>query len=285
MGAPPSLQRVGPATFELGLGFRPGMRVPVRIFGSEKLVAEMDDQVFVQAANVATLPGIVEASLAMPDAHWGYGFPIGGVAAMDEATGVISPGGIGFDINCGVRLLASRLRREQIPALEPLVHELSRSIPTGFGRHGRIALDDRAMDRVLEEGCAFAIREMGLGLEEDLDRIESRGSLEAARAASVSDRAKRRGSDQLGTLGGGNHFLEVQIVDAIVDEPAARAFGLFEGQITVLLHTGSRGLGHQVCTDYVAAMDASLARHGITLPDRQLACAPFSSREGQRYFE
>jgi tRNA-splicing ligase RtcB len=235
--------------------------------------------------NVTTLPGIVDAALGMPDMHEGYGFPVGGVAATRLPDGVISPGGIGFDINCGVRLLASNLRESGVvPSLEALVHEMSRSVPAGYGRHGRLALTRDEMDRVLGEGCPYLVQEHALGRAEDLALIESRGGIAGADPAQVSERAKRRGEDQLGTLGGGNHFIEVQVVDAIFDEGAARAFQLFAGQVTVLVHTGSRGLGHQVCTDYVKLMDEVMHKYAITVPDRQLACVPFSSPEGRSYF-
>ena len=262
------------------------MRVPVRVVADAVLLDQAKrDRSLGQLVNVATLPGIVRFAMGMPDMHEGYGFPVGGVAATRLPDGVISPGGIGFDINCGVRLLAMGIRRADIGSVEPFVHELSRSIPTGYGRHGRLVLDSDEMQRTLEEGATYIVRERGLGREEDLEHTESGGSLLQARAASVSDRAKQRGRDQLGTLGGGNHFLEVQVIDAIHDAAAASAFGLREGDVTVLMHTGSRGLGHQVCTDYVRLMDAAHARHGITLPDRQLACAPMSSPEGREYFE
>ncbi|HVY48885.1 MAG TPA: RtcB family protein, partial [Minicystis sp.] len=216
--------------------------------------------------------------------HEGYGFPVGGVAATRHPDGVISPGGIGFDINCGVRLLATGLRRDAVRSLEPLVHELSRAIPVGYGRAGRLELGGRDLDRVLEDGARYVIKERGLGEADDLDVIESGGALDGADPRAVSDRAKERGRDQLGTLGGGNHFLEVQEVEIVYDAALAAALGLFQGQITILLHTGSRGLGHQVCADHVRRMDEALPRFGITLPDRQLACAPLSSREGQDYF-
>src|SRR5262249_36251241 len=232
-----------------------------------------------------TLPGVRGRVMGMPDMHQGYGFPVGGVAGTAVPDGVISPGGIGFDINCGVRLLASEVRREEVREILPsLVHELSRSIPTGFGRSGRLGLSDRELDRVLDEGCAFLVRERGLGHEEDLDLIESRGSLPGADSEQVSERAKARGQGQLGTLGSGNHFLEVQQVDEIYDHAAAQRLGLFLDQVAVLIHSGSRGLGHQVCTDSVREMDEAGPRYGISLPDRQLACAPLSSAEGQRYF-
>src|SRR5260221_11126879 len=199
--------------------------------------------------------------------------------------GVMSTGGIGYDISCGVRLLVSQLRFPQVESILPtLVHEVSRNVPTGYGRHGRLGLSSDELDRVLNEGCTYLIRERSLGLEEDLERIESRGTLPGADASCVSERAKQRGADQLGTLGGGNHFIELQKVDAVFDDGAAKALGLAVGQLTVLIHSGSRGLGHQVCTAYVRLMDKRLAAHKITLPDRQLACAPLSSREGKDYF-
>jgi tRNA-splicing ligase RtcB len=281
----PELRPIGEVLYEVGRDFRADMHVPVRVIADAELLrAIVRDRSLDQLLNVATLPGITRFALGMPDMHEGYGFPVGGVAATLPPDGVISPGGIGFDINCGVRLLASSLRSDQVKPLEPLVHELSRSVPAGYGRHGRLALDRRNMDRVLNEGCPYLIAAQGLGRPEDLDFTESRGCLHGADASKVSDRAKQRGQDQLGTLGGGNHFLEIQVVDAVFDGAVAGALGLFEGQVTVLIHTGSRGLGHQVCTDYVSLMDRTLARHRITLPDRQLACAPLASPEGKDYF-
>ncbi|MHB8872889.1 MAG: RtcB family protein [Myxococcaceae bacterium] len=283
----PKLERVGEVEYELGCGFRADMRVPVRVFADEELLSQLSrDHSLEQLVNVATLPGITRRALGMPDMHEGYGFPVGGVAATVAPDGVISPGGIGFDINCGVRLLASNLRFEDFrPLVEPFVHELSRSIPTGYGRHGRLTLSAAELSRVLRDGCRYVVGELRLGLPEDLEHIESGGSLSAADPSKVSARAFERGEDQLGTLGGGNHFLEVQRVSAVFDPKAAAALGLFEGQLTVLIHTGSRGLGHQVCTDYLKVMDRSLARRGVTLPDRQLACTPLSSPEGQDYFK
>jgi tRNA-splicing ligase RtcB len=262
------------------------MNVPVRVFADDVLIEQIrSDKSLEQLVNVSTLPGVVDAALGMPDMHEGYGFPVGGVAATALPDGVVSPGGIGFDINCGVRLLTTPLGRKELATrLEPLVHELSRSIPAGYGREGRVGLDDRELERVLDEGVPWLVRERGMGREEDLACIESRGALAGADASKVSARAKERGRDQLATLGGGNHFVEVQVVAQVFDEAAAKALGLSLGGITVLVHTGSRGLGHQVCTDYVRVMDAALARHHITLPDRQLACAPLSSPEGRDYF-
>ncbi|HTQ47917.1 MAG TPA: RtcB family protein [Polyangiaceae bacterium] len=279
------LKRVDDVIWELPRWHRGDMRVPVRVLADESLLAQVQrDRSLAQLVNVATLPGLVRFAMGMPDMHEGYGFPVGGVAATLLPDGVVSPGGIGFDINCGVRLLAADVPRAGVDSIERLVHELSRSIPTGYGRHGRLELSGDEMDRVLSEGCSWIVRARGLGREEDLDHIESRGSLTDASAATVSERAKQRGHDQLGTLGGGNHFLEVQAIDEVFDTAAAEALGLRRGDLTVLLHTGSRGLGHQVCTDHVRIMDAVHSRYGIQLPDRQLACAPLSSREGRDYF-
>ncbi|MBX5475263.1 MAG: RtcB family protein [Thermoleophilia bacterium] len=260
------------------------MRVPARVFADPELVARLaDDGSLEQLENVATLPGIVEAALAMPDIHQGYGFPVGGVAAMELPDGVVSPGGVGYDINCGVRLLALPLSAAELGARrEPLVHELSRAIPAGAGGEGPLELRPAELDEVLREGPrALVVR--GVGRDEDLERTESHGCLPGADPAAVSDRARERGAGQLGTLGSGNHFVELQRVEHLFDPAAAETFGLGEGQLTVLIHSGSRGLGHQVCTDHVRAMDAVGRRYGIVLPDRQLACAPASSPEGRRY--
>ncbi len=278
--------QVKDAVFEVPKSAAAGMHVPARVIADAPLMAQIErDHSLQQLINVTTLPGTWGRVVGMPDMHEGYGFPVGGVAATLLPDGVISPGGIGFDINCGVRLLTSKLSRAQVkPVMERFVHQLSRSIPTGYGRGGRLALDALQLDHVLNEGCEYVVRVMKHGLEEDLERIESGGRLRKADAARVSQRAKQRGHDQLGTLGGGNHFIEVQEVEEVFDAEAAAALGLWKGQTTLLIHTGSRGLGHQVCTDYVKAMDGALERHGIELPDRQLACAPLSSPEGQEYF-
>jgi len=282
----PELKQVSEVVYELGREFRPDMHVPLRVFADAHLLAQLErDHSLEQLVNVCALPGITRQALGMPDMHEGYGFPVGGVAGTLLPDGVISPGGIGFDINCGVRLLASSLRFPDVEAeLPSLVHELSRNIPTGYGRHGRLSLSPDELDRVLNEGCKYIVREKKLGVEEDLERIESLGSLTDADASKVSERAKQRGQDQLGTLGGGNHFMEVQRVDTVFDEPAANRLGLAPDQLTVLIHSGSRGLGHQVCTDYVRVMDQALTGYKISIPDRQLACAPFSSRHGRDYF-
>jgi tRNA-splicing ligase RtcB len=282
----PLLRPLGPALHELDVSFRADMRVPARIVADEELLRQMSqDRSILQLVNVTTLPGIQGFAIGMPDMHEGYGFPVGGVAGTLLPDGVISPGGIGFDINCGVRLLSTGLRHEDVEeALPGLAHDLARSIPTGFGRHGRLALSAEQLERVLDEGVPYVVDVLGLGRREDLARIEAGGHLSGADAARVSGRARERGHDQLGTLGGGNHFIELQRVERVHDPEAAAAFGLFEGQLTVLIHTGSRGLGHQVCTEAVRKMDQALAREGLRLVDRQLACAPFSSPEGQDYY-
>jgi tRNA-splicing ligase RtcB len=261
------------------------MRVPVRVYADDQLWQQIvKDRSLEQAVNVATLPGVTGCVYAMPDVHEGYGFPVGGVAAMEADGGVISPGGVGYDINCGVRLLASDLELSAArPQLEAVVHDLSRSIPSGPGRNPQLDLAAADLERVLEEGCGFLV-ERGLAVPEDLPNTEAGGRLAAARSAGVSAKAKQRGHNQLGTIGSGNHFVEVQIVDQVLDPVAAAAYGLRRGQLTVLIHTGSRGLGHQVCTDYVRQMDQAMARYGIHLPDRQLACVPFASPEGEAYF-
>ncbi|MGH7521407.1 MAG: RtcB family protein [Gemmatimonadales bacterium] len=261
------------------------MRVPARVFADDELwKAIAHDRSLEQLMNVATLPGVTRCVYAMPDVHEGYGFPVGGVAATRASDGVISPGGVGYDINCGVRLLISDLEEDAVrPRLPALVHELSRSIPSGTGRGTRVSLSDAELDRVLGEGCRYLV-ERGQAVPEDLETIEAGGSLARADPDAVSSRAKARGRDQLGTLGSGNHFVEVQTVETVIDPAAARAYGVAARRVAVLIHTGSRGLGHQICTDYVRLMDRVMPAYGITLPDRELACAPFASSEGQRYF-
>jgi tRNA-splicing ligase RtcB (3'-phosphate/5'-hydroxy nucleic acid ligase) len=242
-----------------------------------------DDPALEQVANVATLPGIVGDSLAMPDIHWGYGFPVGGVAATRVTDGVVSPGGIGFDINCGVRLLRSDLDADDIRARAgALADELFRQVPSGLGGHGRRRLSDDQLDAVLAEGAGWAV-EQGLGTADDLERTEERGRYGPVDLSAVSARARARGRDQLGTLGSGNHFLEVAYIERVLDEDVATGLGLRPGGATVMIHCGSRGLGHQVCTDHVAVMDRAVERFGIELPDRQLACAPLDSEEARRY--
>jgi tRNA-splicing ligase RtcB len=242
------------------------------------------DQSLQQVRNVAHLPGIVKASIAMPDIHWGYGFPIGGVAAMDADEGVVSPGGVGYDINCGVRLLRSTLQRDDVaPHIESIVAEMYRNVPTGVGSHRTdLRVTGKDLRGVLEKGAAWAVAK-GLGRAEDLEALEERGCIAGADPDLVSDRAEERGQTQLGTLGSGNHFAELQYVAEIFDETIAAAYGLAKGQITVMIHSGSRGLGHQVCTDHLRVMGEASRKYGITLPDRQLACAPISSPEGRNY--
>lgn len=277
-------ERVSDVLVEAARGARPGMRAPARIVADDVLLAQIArDRSIEQLVNVTSLPGIVGAVIGMPDMHEGYGFPVGGVAATSLSDGVVSPGGIGFDINCGVRLLTTSLSRPDLADVEPVLHQLMRSVPAGYGRGGRVELARADLDAVLEGGAPELIARLGLGRPEDVVATEEGGRLAGARAGAVSERAKTRGRDQLGTLGGGNHFLEIQYVQAVFDAQAAKELGLAPDAIAVLLHTGSRGLGHQVCTDHVRAMDASLARHAIDLPDRQLACAPISSPEGQAY--
>jgi tRNA-splicing ligase RtcB len=276
---------ISPLLREIPTTARSDMRVPVRIYADDELWRQIAaDRSLEQAVNVATLPGVTGCVYAMPDVHEGYGFPVGGVAATRAADGVISPGGVGYDINCGVRLLASDLELDAVhPRLEPLVHELSRGIPSGPGRNPWLDLSEPDLDRVLREGCSYLV-ERGLALPEDLAVTEASGALPGADPAQVSAKAKRRGHDQLGTIGSGNHFVEVQVVDEVFDPAAAAAYGLAPGQLTVLIHTGSRGLGHQVCTDYVRGMDQVMSEYGIRLPDRQLACAPLASAAGAAYF-
>jgi tRNA-splicing ligase RtcB (3'-phosphate/5'-hydroxy nucleic acid ligase) len=278
-------RRIDDTLWEIPAEARPDMRVPARLFAdSELLEAIRRDQSLEQLQNVATLPGIVEAAIAMPDIHQGYGFPVGGIAATELPDGVVSPGGVGYDINCGVRLLALPVTADELgERREALVHQLSREVPTGAGREGPLPLRPDELRRVLLEGPRALAESRGIGTAEDVDSTESGGRLEGADPEALSARALERGAPQLGTVGSGNHFVELQRVDVLHDSERAAGFGLREGQLTVLIHSGSRGLGHQVCTDYVKRMDAALGRHGIQLPDRQLSCAPVSSPEGREY--
>lgn len=279
------LKAVGQFCFELPAAWRHDMRVPVRVYADDALLAPMlEGDAMTQLVNVATLPGVVECIYGMPDMHEGYGFPVGGVAATRMPDGVVSPGGVGFDINCGVRLMALPLTRAELGGrLESFVHQLSRSIPSGMGRGSEWRLTDTQLDAVLTGGSAHLAHAFGLGVEEDVLHTESNGRLDGADPSKVSQRAKDRGRGQLGSIGAGNHFVEVQAVQRIEDAGAAQAFGLRQDQVTVLIHTGSRGLGHQVCTDYVKLMDGRTEAYGIKLPDRQLSCAPVSSPEGRDY--
>jgi len=265
---------------------RPDMRVDGLVYSSPAMIGDViDGGAIEQVANVATLPGIVGASVAMPDIHWGYGFCIGGVAATDIAAGgVVSPGGVGYDINCGVRLLATDLSRADVgKRLKELAAWLFRDVPCGVGVGGPYKFDDKAIRHILTEGCAWLVKQ-GLSSRDDTDVTESGGRLPGADADMVSDRAVRRGNDQCGTLGAGNHFVEVQYVERVYDAEAAEAFGLTEGMVTVMIHSGSRGLGYQVCDDYLRQLRNCPAKYGIELPDRQLVCAPFESPEARRYF-
>ncbi|NHJ13224.1 MAG: RtcB family protein [Candidatus Thorarchaeota archaeon] len=262
------------------------MRVPVRVYASKALLDKMkQDKTFSQGVNVACLPGIYTHSIILPDGHQGYGFPIGGVAATDYDSGVISPGGVGYDINCGVRVLTTNLDEEDVrPKLRTLIDRLFTDVPTGIGKSGKILLgSDRGVDEVLNEGAKWAV-EQGYGWEKDLDHIEAGGNLEYADASKVSPEAKKRGRNQVGTLGSGNHFLEIQLVDEIYDEAAAKAMGIArKGQVMIMIHSGSRGLGHQVCGDYIRTMTHAMKKYNIEVPDRELCSVPTTSDEGRAY--
>jgi tRNA-splicing ligase RtcB len=275
------LVRIDDTTWEIPASAREDMRVPARIFADDAILDEIaGDLSLEQLRNVATLPGVVGAAIAMPDIHQGYGFPVGGVAATELPDGVVSPGGVGYDINCGVRLLALPLLESELgDRREALVHEISRAVPAGAGKRGALHLRGASLDDVLRDGP----RALEGVKPEDIERTESEGRLDGADPSAVSERAHLRGRDQLGTMGSGNHFVELQEVDRVLDPATAEVFGLRQGQVTALIHSGSRGLGHQVCTDYVRLMDGRLASYRIHLPDRQLACAPASSPEGRRY--
>jgi tRNA-splicing ligase RtcB len=279
------LQRVDEYRWELPVDFKEGMLVPARIYASEELLdIAGEEHAIDQAANVAMLPGIVWRSLAMPDIHWGYGFPIGGVAAMRLDDGVVSPGGVGFDINCGTRVIRTDLTEADVrPVLKQLIDQLFRDIPAGLGGRGLLALSQAELNEVMLRGSAWMI-DRGFGHPEDTELTESAGCLEHADPDAVSQRAQQRGRDQLGTLGSGNHFLEVQVVDAVFDRETATSFGIRDpGQVIVFIHCGSRGFGHQICQDYLDVMEEASARYKIALPDKQLACAPIKSPEGERY--
>jgi len=280
-----ALKRHGANRYEIAPSARAGMCVPAVVFADEALLEPMlAGASLTQLTNVATLPGVHCVVCGMPDMHEGYGFPVGGVAATLMPDGVVSPGGVGFDINCGVRLLSTPLAYADMRTrAEDLTHQTAEHIAAGTGKKGSIRLADRDLDRVLALGSEFAVREKGLGYEADLDHTESRGRLPAADPKAVSSRARERGADQLGTMGSGNHFIEYQWVEEVYDEGAAAAMHLSAGTVAVLIHSGSRGLGHQVCTDYVRRLDRALAGYGITLPDRQLSCAPASSEDGLDY--
>ena len=278
------LNRVDDYIYEVPLDRQKGMRVPGRIFISETLVDKIEEGTIDQVANVATLPGIVKYSMAMPDAHLGYGFPIGGVAAFREDGGVISPGGVGFDINCGVRLIRTNLKAGQVsPMISNLVEDLFHDVPSGVGAKSRLRISDHELEQVFTRGAEWAV-DAGFGVKEDLEHCEENGCLEGADPKQVSLKARKRGRPQLGTLGSGNHFLEIQRVDEIFDFDLAEKFGLFEGQITVMIHCGSRGAGHQICTDHLKVLNKAVQKYKIALPDKQLACAPLGTPEAENYF-
>lgn len=279
------MMQVEQYVYEIPKSFRDDMRVPARLYADEELLeTALKDRSVEQLVNTATLPGVVKYTLAMPDIHQGYGPPIGGVIPSRTSDGIISPGAVGYDINCGVRLLRSNILAEKVkPIMEDIVNALFRGVPSGVGRGGDIKLSDQDMNEVLEKGSLWAVRR-GYGTKDDIEHTEERGSMAGAEARAVSREAKKRGQDQLGTLGSGNHFIEVAEVEEIYDEQVAKAFGLFQGQMVVWVHSGSRGLGHQVCTDYVRDLQKAVAKYGIKLPDRELVCAPFDSPEGRDYF-
>lgn len=278
-------KKLTPWLWEIPKSFRVDMKVPARAYVSERMLEEaFKDRSLGQLVNITTLPGIVKYSMAMPDMHEGYGFPIGGVAATRLSDGVISPGGVGYDINCGMRLLKSDYSEKDIkPYLEDLATEIQKEVPSGLGRGRQIKIDINSLNKILEGGAQRLI-EQGYGEKEDIENCESKGRLEQADSSMVSDRAKNRGRDQVGTLGSGNHFLEIQKVSEIFDEKIAKDFGLFKDQVVLMIHTGSRGLGHQIATDYIRLMMQAMLKYKIDLPDRELAACPLKSSEGQRYF-
>jgi tRNA-splicing ligase RtcB len=278
------IERIDEYRWRIPPSAKPGMHVPAIIFADDKLMEQIrNDQSLEQAANSAMLPGIVKAAYAMPDIHQGYGLPIGGVVATRLEDGVVTPGGVGYDINCGVRLVRTDLTKtEVLPRLKDLINALFAAVPAGVGSHGKLRLTRENAKGPLEHGAAWAVKQ-GFGEPEDLETSEASGCIEGADPDAVSHKAYERGRDQLGTLGSGNHFLEAQIVEQLYDEQAANALGLFPGQVTMLIHSGSRGLGHQVCTDHLATMERAVKKYGIQLPDRQLACSPIDSEEAREY--
>src|SRR5215208_2491056 len=275
-----NLVQISETEWEIPTYMRSDMRVPVRLFATRELLMQiMDDKSLDQAMNTATLPGLVGHVIVMPDMHQGYGFPIGGVAATEYPHGVISPGGVGYDIGCGVRLLASSIDFESARGqMDTLATLLNKYCPSGVGKEGALKLSIKELDQVLRDGSRWA-RKNGYASEADLVRTEENGSLDGADPEQVSERAKARGREQVGSLGAGNHFIEVEVVDQIFDEEAANAMGLYQGCLTVQIHCGSRGLGHQVCTDYVQQLQNAVHKYGIVLPDRELVCAPMDSPE------
>lgn len=288
MAIPGDIKKISDTVWEIPLTHKPGMRVPARIYATEKLLREMDEGVFDQVTNVATLPGILKYAYCMPDGHWGYGFPIGGVAAMDARTGVISPGGIGFDINCGMRLVLTNLTYEEVkPHLRELVDKLFQRVPAGVGSTGFVRISHDEFREVVEQGARWCIKN-GYGWPEDLERTEEGGCIAGADASKISQKAVERGYKQIGTLGSGNHYLEIQVAkpENIFDRQLAEAFGItLPNQVVIMFHCGSRGFGHQVATDYLQVfLKVMESKYGIKILDRELACAPFHSPEGQDYF-
>lgn len=280
------LKKISDLIWEFPATVKPGMRVPARIFANKQLLDKMKkDQTFNQLVNVAFLPGIYTCAIALPDAHEGYGFPIGGVAATDVEEGVISPGGVGYDINCGVRLLRTSLNKQDIlPKIQELLDNLFYNVPSGLGSKGRVSVNVSELNKVLENGARWGV-ENGYGWDEDLLHSEEGGCMQGADATKVSPGAKERGKTQIGSLGSGNHFLEIQYVDKIYNPEIAKKLGIVEeGQVTMMIHTGSRGLGHQVCSDYIRSIESAVRKYNIKIPDRELACVPVSSPEGKDYF-
>ncbi|KAA0003472.1 MAG: RtcB family protein [Thermoplasmata archaeon] len=286
------LKKIGEYRYEISPTYKGqkgnlNMRTSGIIYASDEMIpAIKSDNAPEQVANVATLPGIVGKSMAMPDIHWGYGFPIGGVAATSAEDGVISPGGVGFDINCGVRLVRTNLMMHEVgkDKIRMLVDEMFRNVPSGVGSQAKVRLNRSQLEEVLEMGAKWAV-ENGYGWEKDLEFLEENGNMDVADASHVSEKAKERGKSQVGSLGAGNHFLEIQKVEEIYDEEAAKVYGVKKNQIVVMIHTGSRGCGHQICTDHLRVLENAVKKYGISLPDRQLACAPVHSKEGESYFK
>ena len=279
------LEKIDDYRWRIPKSYKTGMRVPGIIYASEEMMKDiLLDKAAEQVVNVATLPGIVKHSLGMPDLHWGYGFPIGGVAATDiDGGGVVSPGGVGFDINCGVRLVKTSLREDDVkPKIKELVYGLFNNVPAGVGSKGEIRINEKQERELMVEGSAWVVKK-GYGKQEDLEFTEERGAVKGANPDTVSDRAYERGKNQSGTLGSGNHFMEVQVIDHVYDEKAATIFGLSIGQVTLMIHSGSRGFGYQICEEYSRDFIHTLTKYNISVPDRQLACAPVNSAEGQRY--
>jgi tRNA-splicing ligase RtcB len=284
-GSDYNINKISDYKWEIGIDHSLGMKVPGIIFADEILLEHAKSENTIdQVVNVATLPGILKASFAMPDIHFGYGFPIGGVAAFDSEEGIISPGGVGFDISCGVRAMRTCLGLDDIKKrIRDLMHILSFSIPRGLGKKGKIKLSGSDMKKLLSEGVGWAVKR-GYGWEEDAGFIEEKGCMDGANPDYVGKSAIDRGSGQVGTLGSGNHFLEIQVIDQIYDNKAADTFNLENGQIVIMIHSGSRGLGHQVCSDHIREMQQAYRKYNIEIPDRQLACAPLGSAEGKRYY-